>query len=327
MIKQFKLLPFLVVGMIFVLGACSNDSGEANYPNDNIEIVAPATPGGGWDTTARGMQNVLDENNLVEENMNVTNKPGGGGEVGWQHLSQQDSHAIAINSSLVVTNNLLGQSELTYEDFTPLATLATEWVTVAVPNGSDIESGTDMLDQLLEDPTSLNIAVAPALGNNDHLSFVRVAEEHGVDVSQLEFMIYESGGDVLTALLGGHVDVATMALSESLDQHLNGEIEIIATTADAPIPEDESIPSWQDQGIDYTFPHWRGIMGPADMTDEEIAYWDDTFSQMVETEEWKTVLENNGWDDYYLNHEESVEFLEEQTQMYDELLKTAGLTD
>lgn len=68
-------------------------------------------------------------------------------------------------------------------------------------------------------------------------------------------------------------------------------------------------------------------MGPADMTDEEIAYWDDTFSQMVETEEWKTVLENNGWDDYYLNHEESVEFLEEQTQMYDELLKTAGLTD
>src|SRR5690625_236390 len=325
--RKTKVLGLVMAGMMGVLAACGNASGEAEYPNGNIEIVAPATPGGGWDTTARGIQNTLDENGLVEENMNVTNKPGGGGEVGWQHLSQQDSHAIAINSSLVVTNNLLGQSELTYEDFTPLATLATKWVTVAVPNGSDIESGTDMLDQLLEDPTSLNIAVAPALGNNDHLSFVRVAEEHGVDVSQLEFMIYESGGDVLTALLGGHVDVATMALSESLDQHLNGEIEIIATTADAPIPEDESIPSWQDQGIDYTFPHWRGIMGPADMTEEEIAYWDETFSEMVETEEWQKVLDNNGWQDYYMNSEETKAFLDEQNEMYKDLMKTAGLTE
>lgn len=323
-----KLLALLMAVMMGALAACGNDtSGETNYPDGNIEIVAPATPGGGWDTTARGIQNTLDEAGLVEQDMNVSNKPGGGGEVGWQYLDQQDSHAVAINSSLLLTNNLLGQSELTYEDFTPLAILATEWISVAVPSDSEIEDGIDMLDQLKEDPKSLNIAVGPALGNNDHLSFVRVADEHGVDVSELEFMIYESGGDVLTALLGGHVDVATMSLSESLDSHLSGDVEIIATTSDEPIPEDESIPSWQDQGIDYTFPHWRGIMGPADMTEEEIAYWDDTLSQMVESEEWGTIVENNGWQDYYMNHEETVEFLDEQSGMYEDLVETAGLAE
>src|SRR5690625_5121126 len=215
--RKTKVLGLVMAGMMGVLAACGNASGEAEYPNGNIEIVAPATPGGGWDTTARGIQNTLDENGLVEENMNVSNKPGGGGEVGWQYLAQQDSHAISINSSLLLTNNLLGQSELTHEDFTPLATLATEWISVAVPGNSDIEDGVDMLDRLKEDPKSLNIAVGPALGNNDHLSFVSVADEYGVDVSQLEFMIYESGGDVLTALLGGHVDVATLSISESLE--------------------------------------------------------------------------------------------------------------
>lgn len=325
--NRMKFLSMLMLTVVLVLGACSNGSAESDYPSKDLELVAPATPGGGWDTTARAIQNVLDKEGLVEQNINVVNKPGGGGEVGWQYLKGQDSHSLAINSSLVIANNLLGQSELTYEEFTPLAVLATEWISVAVPSDSDIKDGVDMLDQLKEDPKSLKIAVGPALGNNDHLSFVRVAEEYGVDVSQLEFMIYESGGDVLTALLGGHVDVATLSISESLDQHLSGNIDIIATTADAPIPEDESIQSWQDQGIDFTFPHWRGIMGPPDMTEEEIAHWDETFSQMVESEEWQKVLENNGWEDYYMNSEDTKAFLDEQNTMYEDLMKKAGLTE
>jgi len=322
-----KLVSVLMLSLALVLSACGNGSAESDYPSENIEIVAPATPGGGWDATARAMQNVLDKEGLVEQNMSVVNKPGGGGEVGWQYLKGQGSNTLSINSSLVIANNLLGQSDLTYEDFTPLAVLATEWISVAVPSDSDIEDGVDMLERLKEDPKSLKIAVGPALGNNDHLSFVRVADEYGVDVSQLEFMIYESGGDVLTALLGGHVDVATLSLSESLEQHMSGNLDIIATTADEPIPEDESIESWQDQGIDFTFPHWRGIMGPPDMTEEEIAYWDETFSEMVETEEWQKVLDNNGWQDYYMNSEETKAFLDEQNEMYKDLMKTAGLTE
>lgn len=328
--SSMKIFSGIMLSAALVLAGCSSggeSSAESEYPNKNIEFVAPATPGGGWDTTARAIQQVLDNEGLVEQNMNVVNKPGGGGEVGWQYLKGQDSHSLSINSSLVIANNLLGQSELTYEDFTPLAILATEWMTVAVPADSEIENGIEMLDKLKEDPKSLKIGVGPALGNNDHLSFVRVAEGYGVDVSQLDYMIYESGGDILTAIMGGHVDVATLSISESLEQHLEGSINIIATTADGPIAEDENIQSWQDQGIDFTFPHWRGIMGPPDMTEEEIAYWDDTLSKMVETEGWQDVLENNSWDDYYMNSEETSAFLEEQNVMYDDLMKKAGLTE
>lgn len=66
-------------------------------------------------------------------------------------------------------------------------------------------------------------------------------------------------------------------------------------------------------------------MGPPDMTEEEIAYWDNALSEMVETEGWKNVLENNGWDDYYMNSKETKAFLDEQNEMYKELIDKAGL--
>ncbi|MDK6862811.1 Bug family tripartite tricarboxylate transporter substrate binding protein [Nosocomiicoccus ampullae] len=318
---KFRWMILLMSLVAVVLGACSSDAKD-EYPNKNIEIIAPATPGGGWDATARAIQNVLDKEGIVEQNMNVVNKPGGGGEVGWQYLKNKDSHHLSVNSSLVIANNLLGQSELTYNDFTPLAVLATEWIAVAVPNGSDIEGGIDLLDRLKEDPSSLTIAVGPALGNNDHLSFINVAEEYGVDVSKLRFMVYESGGDVLTALLGGHVDLATFSLSEAQEQHEAGNIRVIATTADETI---DGMESWQDQGIDFSFPHWRGLMGPPNMTEEEIAYWDDAIQQMVKSDGWKTVLENNGWNDYYMDSKETKKFLDEKNAMYEDLIEKSGL--
>ncbi|MFC3040753.1 tripartite tricarboxylate transporter substrate binding protein [Virgibacillus xinjiangensis] len=318
----------LVILMVFIVGCSDQSSGSAeDFPDGNIEIIAPATPGGGWDATARAMQKIFDDEGLIDANINVANKPGGGGEVGWQYLKSQDAHTISINSSLVITNNLLGQSDLTFEDFTPLGILSTEWISVAVSPDSSYDTGAQIMEDLKEDPTSLKIGVAPSLGNNDHLSFVQAAHEFGVDVSQVEFMIYESGGDLLTALLGGHVDVATMSVSESKEQHLAGELKVVAVSSEERVEGLEEVSTWQEQGVDMVFPHWRGVMGPPDMTEEEIAYWDDKISTMVETDGWKSVMENNDWEPFYHNSQESKEFLAEQTEQYDELLQQAGLTD
>jgi putative tricarboxylic transport membrane protein len=322
--KVFLLLAIL--SLVFMAACSSGTSGKA-FPSDNIEVIAPATPGGGWDGTARAIQKILKDEGIVEENINVVNKPGGSGEVGWQYLSSKDAHHLAIDSSLLITNNLLGQSKLTYEDFTPLATLTTEWVSIAVQNESKIQSAKEVMEQLKKDPTSLKIAVAPGLGNNDHLSFVQAAKTYGIDVTKLNFLVYESGGDVVTALLGGHVDVATMSVSESKEQHLAGNFRIISVSSEERLEGLEEVPTWIEQGVDMVFPHWRGIIGPPDMTEEEIAYWDKAIGEMVKTDAWKEVMENNEWSDFYKNSSESAKFLEEQTIMYDELLSESGLTD
>ncbi|WP_431801619.1 tripartite tricarboxylate transporter substrate binding protein [Halobacillus andaensis] len=328
-----RLLGILSLLFVMFIMGCSSDGStgasgdESNFPEKDIEFVAPASPGGGWDGTARAMQKILTDEGIVDENINVVNKPGGSGEVGWQYLSSKDAHNITINSSLVITNNLLGQSELTYKDFTPLGVLTTEWISIAVPPESEYEKGAEVMEQLKKDPTSMKIGVAPGLGNNDHLSFVQAAKEYGVDVPKLEFQIYESGGDVVSALLGGHIDVATMSVSEAKEQHLAGKFKMIAVSSEERIEGLEEVPTWKEQGVDMVFPHWRGIMGPPDMTEEEIAYWDEKIGEMVETEAWKTLLKNNEWQSFYKDSQESKEFLQQQTENYDELLNESGLTE
>lgn len=327
-----RLLGLVVLSFVLILGACSsgNADGEskdkgADFPKKNLEFVAPATPGGGWDATARAIQKILKEEDIVDQSMTVVNKPGGNGEVGWQYLSKKDAHTLAIDSSLLVTNNLLGSSNLTYEDFTPIATLTTEWISVAVKNDSPYETAVDLMEQLKKDPASVKIGIAPGLGNNDHLSFVKAAKTFGVDVTKLNFLVYESGGDVMTSLLGGHVDAATMAVSESAEQHLANKFKIVAITADERLEELPDVPTWKEQGVDLVFPHWRGILGPPNMTEEQIAYWDDKLAKMVETDSWKQLLENNGWEDFYKDSAETKSFLTEQTEMYKELIDESGL--
>lgn len=280
----------------------------------NIEIISPASPGGGWDRTARSAQRAMNADGTVEEDITVVNKPGGGGEVGWQYLMQQDAHFAALNSSLLITGPLLGQTELTYEEFTPLAMLSTEWLAVAVREDAGIDSGTELLEQLKEDPKSLVIGVSPSLGSGNHLAFVQAVIEYGIDPTELQFLVYSSGGDIMNALLGGHIDVTSNSLSDLSEQYLAGEVDILAVTSPERLDAFPDIPTWKEQDIDMEFPHWRGIMGPPGMSEEEIAAWDLYLSEMVKTDEWKADLENNNLEEFYMNSEETKEFLQEQNE-------------
>ena len=78
---------------------------------DEVTIVAPSSIGGGWDITARAIQDILMNKNLIDGDIRVINKIGAGGELGWKYTKQQKGHVLAINSSLLITNYLLSQSK------------------------------------------------------------------------------------------------------------------------------------------------------------------------------------------------------------------------
>ncbi len=267
---------------------------------------------------------MMDEN-LTKQNINVINKPGGGGEIGWQYLKTRSPNTISINSSLLLSNNELGLSDLSTDDLTPIAILATEWISLTASNKSNLSSGKEVMEKLKDDPESLTIGVAPGLGNNDHLAFVQAAKAYGVDVDKIDFLVYKSGGDLQTALLGGHVDVASTSVSEVKEQHQIGKLKILAVTSDEPVEGIEEVPTWKEQGVDVVFPHWRGVMGPKDMTLEQIAYWDKTMKKVVKSKSWQKIRKNNDWQNFYKDSKESKEFLEDQRKKYKGLVKDSGM--
>lgn len=136
---------YLIMAMAaLTFGAAQAQSTDKAWkPDTTVEFIAPAGPGGGWDLTARALQRAATSDKIVGKNIIVSNKPGGGGATGWNYLKGKEGngHYLAMNSSLVLLNNLLGSSKLSYQDFTPLAMLTSEWISVAVKADSPYKTG------------------------------------------------------------------------------------------------------------------------------------------------------------------------------------------
>ena len=303
-------------------------SGKPWQPETTVEFIAPAGPGGGWDLTARALQRTATSDKIVGKNIIVSNKPGGGGATGWNYLKGKEgnAHYLAMNSSLVLLNNLLGSSKLSYQEFTPLAMLTSEWISVAVKADSPYKTGKDLMEALKKDPGIITVGVGPSLGNNDHLSFIRVAKSSGVDVSKLKWVVYEKGGgEIVMSLLGGHLGAATTAMSETLAQHKAGKLRILAISADKRSDMAPDIPTWKEQGVDMVYPHWRGIMGPPGMTPEQIKYWDDGLARITKAPSFIKTMESMNQQVTYKNSIEFRRFLADQNATLAPLVEQLGL--
>ena len=98
MFKGKSLLLVFVLSLAAILAACNGDKAgstgktdEAWKPSKPIEFIAPAGAGGGWDTTARTVAKVMQEQKIVDQRMAVVNKPGGGGAIGWAYINEKDT--------------------------------------------------------------------------------------------------------------------------------------------------------------------------------------------------------------------------------------------
>ncbi|MEW6549505.1 MAG: tripartite tricarboxylate transporter substrate binding protein [Spirochaetota bacterium] len=317
---------FVLVALVASVGTLSAAPGWK--PTKTIELVAPANPGGGWDMLCRVVQKTLVDEKLVEKNVIVVNKPGGGGSVGWTYLKGKKGQGeyLAATSTLIMLNQLLGQSELTYKDFSPVAMLQAEWISVAVRADSPYKNVKELMEAIKANPSSVPVGVGPTLGNNDHLVFLQLAKTFGINPKDIKFIVYPgAGGEIIPALLGGHIKATVIGLAEVQEQHKAGKMKVLGISADKRLEAMPDVPTYQEQGLNVVFPHWRGIIAAPGLTADQIAYWDEVFAKMVQTKTWQDQVKNLNWTTTYQNSAAHTKYLSEQTAIFDELLTTVGL--
>lgn len=301
---------------------------QTAFPSGPIEIVVPASPGGGWDTTARVIQKVITDKKLVTVPVNVVNRPGAGGQVGWSYLNEYKGNPnyLAMNSNQLFPPQLTGQSKLKFEDFTPIARLTSEYITLAVPTNSPYRTGKQFLDALKADPTRLTVGIGSGVASSDHVAFLQAAKAAGVDVKKVRIVVFSSGGDQMAAVLGGSVNAVSTGLSESLEQAKAGKLRLLAVSSPERLPGDaKDVPTWEEQGIAGTFLHWRGIMAPGNLSAAQTAAWDKIIGEMVRSPEWKAELARRGWISTYLDSKAFTAFLKTSRDQFETVLKDIGL--
>jgi putative tricarboxylic transport membrane protein len=303
-------------------------SAQSWKPEKPVEIVIGTTPGGPQDRTGRLIQKILQEQKLVTTPVNVVNKPGGGGVIGLTYLSQHpgDGHYMIVNAVTLFTNHITGRTTLSYADFTPLAVIGAEYVGVAVLADSPIKTGRDLAERLRKDPGAMSVSIGTAFGNATHISYALAMKAAGVDIRKLKTVVFNSGGDAMTALLGGHVDAMASAPSTLLQHIKAGKVRMLAVVAPKRLSGDfTSIPTWKELGIDVTFELWRGLAGPKGMTRAQVQFWDDALGRMARSEEWKKQLAQYDMEDVYRNSAETARYWKAEHDEVKGVLTELGL--
>lgn len=323
-----RTLLFVLVTLSLALSACGS-APASKYPNQAVEIIAPANPGGGWDTLARTIQVSLETDELVGQPLSVTNKPGGGGGVGLAYMAAQkgNDYTLVVYSPPLIINAINGTFEgKSYKDLTPLAKLITDYQIIVVKADSPYQTLEDLLNAMRDDPKAIKFAGVSSPGSMDHVAFAKIAKAAGIDPKQLEYIAFAGGGEATTALLGGNVTFLSTGIGESVAQLEAGTIRALAITAPERLPSDllKDVPTVKELGYDVTYEIWRGVFGPAEMSPEAKAYWDATIKTMVQSPTWKAQLEKLNWTDAYASGDDFTAFLEQETGSYQALLTELG---
>ena len=310
---------------ILLVAFAAGVNGQAWRPQRSVELVVPTSPGGSLDATARLLQSAAQVGRFVEHPMVVMNKGGGGGNIAQSYIDQHagDGHYLLISTMNIMTNHIQGRSKTTYVDYTPLATLFSEYMTVVVKPDSPLRTGRDIQDRLKRDPQALSIAVGTARGGINHLTITLLAKAMGIDAKKLKTVVFQSNGDAQTALLGGHVDLSSLSMAAALRSSLDGTMRIIGVTSER---RGEGllakIPTWKEQGYDVVIGNTRLLFGAKGMSDAQTAYWDGVLARVVQSPEWKAEVERNQAVPDYLNSKQSPQRMAE---IYDQL--KGALTD
>ncbi|MBI3937044.1 MAG: tripartite tricarboxylate transporter substrate binding protein [Betaproteobacteria bacterium] len=315
-----------VVATAIILFSVSASAAEWK-PDKSIEMIIPTGTGGGQDSMGRAIHAIIQTRKLVEVPVAVVNKPGGGQAVGYNYLNQKagDAHYVAFSTVNLLTNQITGANPLSHTDVTPIAMLVHEYLLFVVRSDSPVKDAQGLLDDLRRDPQSRSIGFAPGPGGSAHISLGLVTKAAGIDARRLKVVVFKSGGEATTAVLGGHVDVAVAGIAPVTGHLRAGKMRAIAVPAPKRLSgELGNVPTWRELGVNAIFANWRGVIGPRAITSEQVAYWERVFREVAKTDEWKSRLRKFSQEDGYTDAAGAREFLRAEYEVLRSVLTELG---
>jgi putative tricarboxylic transport membrane protein len=291
----------------------------------NLELIAPASAGGGWDQTARAMQAVLQQAGLASS-VQVQNIAGAGGTVGLAQFvtsKKRRGDAILVAGQTLQGAIITNKSPVTLNEITPLARLVGEYEVIFVPAASPIQSMTELVAKLKSDPGSVSWA-GGSIASTDQILAGLIAKAVGTDPAKVNYIAHSGGGEAVSAILGGHVTVGIGGYGEYQSLINDGKVRALAISSDERLP-DVSIPTLKEQGIDVSFFNWRGLMAPPGIRDADLKVLADAIAKMVASPAWKETVAKRQWTDLYQPAPEFAAFIKDDRARMEGILTDLGL--
>jgi putative tricarboxylic transport membrane protein len=293
----------------------------------SLIITAPAAPGGGWDQTARAMQRVLA---AIEPGLSVQvdNVPGAAGTIGLARFIQSERgnpEALLVTGLVMVSGVIINGSPVSLADTTPIARLTGEYEVIVVPAGSPLQSLSDLIDAFKQDPGSVTWGGGSA-GGTDDLLVRLLAEQVGVPASRVNYIAFAGGGAALAAVLGGQLSAAVSGYAEFAGQIAAGQLRVLAISAASRVNGIDA-PTLRECGVALDLANWRAIVAPPGLADAEEEALIARITRLATSPQWRSTLEQNGWDDQFLAGPALRQFLLAEQSRIEDVLRRLAATD
>ncbi len=306
------------------LAAFALASSPASAQLKSVEIMAPANPGGGYDQHARAMQQVMQELNLAS-GVQVVNVPGAGGTIGLSQFvsGKKRGTGLMITGLGMIGATLINKSPVSLDQATPLARLTGEYQPIIVSAESPLRTMDDLIAKFKADPGSVSWG-GFAIGSPDHILYALIVKAVGGDVSRMNYIASGAGGEMLAAVMGGHITVVTGGYNEFAAQIKEGKLRALAISSAERLPGID-IPTLKEQGVNVELVNWRAVMASGDIKPADLKTLDAAMGKMVRSPQWQAISSERGWVDSYLPADRFAGFLRDEQTRIKTVLDELGL--
>jgi putative tricarboxylic transport membrane protein len=292
--------------MLWTTLATSTASAQPHF--DQLRIVAPAAPGGGWDQTARAMQQALERAGIVTTPV-VENIPGAAGTIGLARFigaERGNGDALLVSGLIMLGGIVTNDSPVKLADAVPIARLTGEYEALAVPATSPFRSLDELVAAIRNDPESISWG-GGSVGGSDQILAGLIAAAVGVEPRRVNYIGFSGGGEALSAVLGGQVSVGINGLAEFAAQIEAGTLRVLAVSSAERLPG-IAAPTLRERGVDVEFENWRSVVAPPGVTEAQRERLTTAVEAMVRSPEWRGLLARYRWLDRYLAGDEFASF-------------------
>lgn len=319
------------LALIGALGLGTGFQAQAFDGPNRPECIAPAAPGGGFDLTCKLAQTALVQEKILSTPMRVTYMPGGVGAVAYNTVVAQrpdDPNSIVAWSSGSLLNLAQGKFGRFDESAVRwLAGVGTSYGAVAVRADSPYKNLDDLVQALRKDPSKVVIGAGGSVGGQDWMQTALLAKAAGIDPKKMRYVAMEGGGELATSLLGGHIQVASTDIADSVPHVQSGDMRILAVFSEERLPGDvtEDIPTAVEQGYDVQWPVIRGFYVGPKVSDEAYNWWKDAFDKLLASDDFAKLREQRELYPFAMTGDELDAYVKKRVGEYRELADQFGL--
>jgi len=308
-----------------VLTVTATASFAADYPNKPITLIVPWSAGGGTDSVGRQFAAGLQEE--LGQTVNVVNRTGGSGVVGHMamKMARPDGYTLGLGTAEIATYQHIGTSDLTYEDYTPIALLNLDYAAFTVNADSEWETLDQAVADLKAEPNTYTVS-GSAPGAAYHLSFAGFLDQQGVDPNTVSLVPSEGAAPGLQELAAGGVDIVFSSLPETQSMRESGRVRTLAVLANEREDAFADVPSAKEvTGSEWSQGSWRGLVGPEGLPQDVTERLVEAADSVWNSDDFQEFMASRGFGTVWEGPEGFRDFMAEQDRINAATIEKLGL--